>query len=253
MPSPQSKGMGLARVLSKLGYCSRSEAWRLIQSGRVRVNGAVIRDPEHRTRRGSDRIEVDCQPIHAERKIYLMLNKPRGLVTTTADEQGRPTVFECLATTGELPRVFPVGRLDKASEGLLLLTNDTGWAARIADPTSHLHKTYHVQVDCVADAALLRRMETGVAESGEVLKAKRVSILRRGEKNSWLEIVLDEGRNRHIRRLLAALSVNVLRLVRVSIGPLQLGGLPKGESRALTAGEVQALAGRELRTNSGRC
>jgi len=227
----------------------------VIQAGRVRVNGLVQRDPERFVSPDHDRIEVDGKPIRAGRKIYLMLNKPRGLVTSAADEQGRATVYECLkelggratkglevkSPDGYLPRVFPVGRLDKASEGLLLFTNDSKWADEITAPESHLDKTYHVQVDCLADDSLTRRMTEGVNSEGEHLAAKRVKLLRHGEKNSWLEIVLDEGRNRHIRRLLAALGIEVLRLLRVAIGPLQLGSLVKGETRVLTEAEVAAL------------
>jgi 23S rRNA pseudouridine2605 synthase len=178
----------------------------MIEAGRVRINGVVHRDPEMRVETGRDRIEVDGRMVRGEQKLYLMLNKPRSLITTTSDEQGRATVFSCFENEN-LPRVFPVGRLDKASEGLLLFTNDTSWAARITDPTSHLDKTYHVQADCLADDGLARRIEAGVSEGGDWLKAKRVSVLRTGEKNSWLEIVLDEGKNRHIRRLLAALGL----------------------------------------------
>jgi 23S rRNA pseudouridine2605 synthase len=184
---------------------------------------------------------VEEQAVRAEPKVYLMLNKPRGLVTTASDEQGRATVLECLAGA-KLPFVSPVGRLDKASEGLLLFTNDTAWAARITDPASHLEKTYHVQVDCLADDTLVRRLQEGVNADGDVLAAKRVRVLRQGTKNSWLETVLDEGRNRHIRRLLAAFGVEVVRLVRVAVGPLELGPLAKGAFRALTPAEVLALA-----------
>lgn len=237
---PAGHGSGLARALSKLGFCSRSEAWKLIQAGRVRVNGVLRRDPQGRVDFQRDRIEVDQQAIREEAKVYLMLNKPRGLVTTTADEKGRGTVFECLADKG-LPFVAPVGRLDKASEGLLFFTNDTAWAARITAPESHLDKTYHVQVDCVADEELARRIQAGTDLEGDFLAAKSVRVLREGTRNSWLEIVLDEGRNRHIRRLLAALGVAVRRLVRVAIGSVPLGNLPKGEFRRLTREEVMRL------------
>lgn len=239
---PAGESGGLARALSKLGYCSRSQARGLIQAGRVRVNGVPRRDPEWRVNLERDRLQVDEQAVRGEAKVYLMLNKPRGLVTTAADEQGRETVFECLAGKG-LPFVAPVGRLDKASEGLLLLTNDTAWAARITAPESHLDKTYHVQVDCLADEDLARRIQAGAEAEGELLAARRVSVLRQGTRNSWLEIVLDEGRNRHIRRLLAALGVGVMRLVRVTIGPLPLGDLAKGQFRHLTSSEVRNLAG----------
>jgi 23S rRNA pseudouridine2605 synthase len=228
--------------LSKLGFCSRSQARILIEDGRVRVNGVLQRDPEGRVDWQRDRIEVNEQAIRQETKVYLMLNKPRGLVTTAADDQGRGTVFERLAGKG-LPFVGAVGRLDKASEGLLLFTNDTAWAARMTAPESHLDKTYHVQVDCLADYELAQRIQAGSTVEGEFLGAKNVRVLRQGTRNTWIEIVLDEGRNRHIRRLLATLGISVLRLVRVTIGPVPLGNLPKGEFRRLTREEVIALSG----------
>lgn len=236
----QSPSCGLSRALSKLGYCSRREAGELIKAGRVGVNGSVQRDPERRVALGQDRIEVDGRAVRRGEKIYLMLNKPRGLVTTASDEKGRETVFQCLAGHA-LPFVSPVGRLDKASEGLLLFTNDTAWGAEITSPESRLEKTYHVQVDCLADETLTQRLAQGVAVDGDFLSAKRAGVLRRGTRNSWLEIVLDEGKNRHIRRLLEALDVQVLRLVRIAIGPLQLGSLAKGEFRFLTGTEVALL------------
>ena len=238
-PANQSRRVGLARALSKLGYCSRSQAFALIRAGRVTLNGAVHRDPESPVSLDRDRILVDGQALAAAAPVYLMLNKPRGLVTTAADEKGRRTVYDCLPA--DLPWLAPVGRLDKASEGLLLLTNDSEWAARIAAPETHLDKTYHVQVGAIADAVLLRAMEKGVSSGGELLRAKRAAVLRSGQRNSWLEVVLDEGKNRHIRRLLAALGVEVLRLIRVAIGPLLLDDLAKGSYRALTAEEKAAL------------
>jgi 23S rRNA pseudouridine2605 synthase len=212
----------------------------LIQSGQVRVNGVVQRDAEKRMDLQRDRIEVDGQAVRAAARVYLMLNKPRGLVTTASDEKGRATVFRCLDDHG-LPFVTPVGRLDQASEGLLLFTNDTAWAARITEPTSRMDKTYHVQVNCVTDDRLLQRMRKGATADGELLTAKSARLLRRGDRNSWLELVLDEGKNRHIRRLLGALDVEVLRLVRIAIGPLVLGNLAKGKFRLLTATEVESL------------
>ena len=186
-----------------------------------------------------DRIEVDGRPLAARKKIYYVLNKPRGAVTTAADEKGRSTVYAYL---GEgLPWVAPVGRLDKASEGLLLLTNDSEWSARVLAPDTHVEKTYHVQVGTVLDATLLDSMRKGVQAEGDFLRAKSARILRGGAHNTWLEIVLDEGRNRHIRRMLAQLNVEVLRLVRVAIGPLTLGELPKGSLRPLTSAEKRGL------------
>jgi 23S rRNA pseudouridine2605 synthase len=232
--------VGLARALSKLGYCSRSRATELIGAGRVKLNGTLRRDPETAVHLGKDRIEIDGQPVQGSSKIYLALNKPRGVVTTAADEKGRETVYAYLQEG--LPWIAPVGRLDKASQGLLLLTNDSEWAARITAPETHLDKTYHVQVSGVARETLLQALQNGIrAGDGEFLRVKNVRVLRHGEHNSWLEIVLDEGKNRHIRRMLEELKIEVLRLVRVAIGPLALGDLAKGATRALDEKEKQAL------------
>ncbi|WP_266160320.1 pseudouridine synthase [Dyella silvatica] len=232
---------GLARVLSKLGVCSRSQAERAVRDGRVSVDGRIVLDPERPADAERQRICLDGQPVAAATRVYLMLNKPRGIVVSAADERGRDTVYDLLDRAG-LPWLGPVGRLDKASEGLLLLSNDSVWAARLTEPKHHVDKTYHVQVDCIPDAALLERLTAGVTEQGEQLLAKRVALLRSGEKNAWLEIVLDEGRNRHIRRLLEAHRISVLRLIRVAVGSLALGELAKGQWRHLTADEVIALS-----------
>lgn len=234
----------MARVLSKRGLCSRTQATEWIGAGRVQVDGRVVRDPEFPTVAGRHRIAVDGHGLdEAPRKrLHLMLNKPRGLVTTLRDEQGHDTVYRCF-DGADLGFIAPVGRLDKASEGLLLFTNDPEWAARITSPDSGPDKTYHVQVDCIPDASMLAAMQSGVACEGERLRVKSAQLLRAGGKNAWLEIVLDEGRNRQIRRLLAAFDVGVLRLVRIAIGPLQLDDLAKGQWRELTAEEVAALGG----------
>lgn len=234
------KHVGLARAISKLGYCSRSRAMELIRAGKVRLNGNAVRNPEAPVRLEKDHIEVQGKPLRGAENIYLMVNKPPGLVTTAADEKGRDTVYSLLPR--DLRWVAPVGRLDQASEGLLLFTNDSQWAAAITSPQSHLDKTYHVQIAALADTRLLEKLQRGAEmPDGEVLKAKHVSLLRSGEKNSWLEIVLDEGRNRQIRRMLDALGVEVLRLIRVAIGPLPLGDLPKGAHRELRPEERAAL------------
>lgn len=232
----------LARALSKLGFASRSKARELIRAGHVRVDGRAATDPDLWVDPDRQRIEVDGARVEAARRVYLMLNKPRGLVTTASDEKGRPTVFQCIDDPA-LPQLFPVGRLDRASEGLLLFTNDTQWADRILDPRTHLDKVYHVQIDRVADPALLRRIVEGVrTDTGEVLAARCARALRAGRSKSWIEVVLDEGKNRQIRRILEALDVEVLRLVRVAIGPLELGELGKGEFRELTEAERDALS-----------
>jgi 23S rRNA pseudouridine2605 synthase len=216
----------------------------LIRAGRVRLNAAIRRDPETPVHLGRDQIEVDGQAVRPAGKLYLMMNKPRGIVTTASDEKGRQTVYDLLpASLRQKDRwLAPVGRLDKASEGLLLLTNDSQWAARITDPRSHLDKTYHVQIAALAGDGLLRALANGVSSDGELLRTKRATILRQGGRNSWLEIVLDEGKNRHIRRMFEAQRIEVLRLIRVAIGPLPLRDLVKGATRALTGAEVQQLA-----------
>ncbi|MBZ9962630.1 rRNA pseudouridine synthase [Mesorhizobium sp. B292B1B] len=239
---PASTGVSLNRALSKLGLCSRTQAERLIADGRVRVGGKIARNASLRVDMKRDRIVVDGEEIFAERKVYLMLNKPRGLVTTRDDPLERDTVYACLEGL-DLPFVSPVGRLDKASEGLLLMTNDTRFANRLMDPASHLPKTYHVQIGTVPDAAVLEALRAGVRVDGETLSANSIELLRSGGRTAWLEIVLDEGRNRHIRRLLAAHGIEVKRLIRVAIGRLPLGDLAKGTARHLTPDELALLAG----------
>lgn len=242
MPSDKSRKVGLARALSKLGYSSRSQAAALIGAGRVTLNGTTRRDPETPTSTERDRITVDGVLIKAASSIYLMMNKPRGLITTTSDEKGRDTIYSLLDQGQSWTWLAPVGRLDKASEGLLLLTNHSEWASCITAPATHLPKTYHVQVGSIVNEDVIHAIEQGVrSDDGEHLRALSCRLLRTGEKNCWLEITLDEGKNRHIRRMLAALKLEVLRLIRVSIGPLELGNLPKGKYRQLTSEEKATL------------
>jgi 23S rRNA pseudouridine2605 synthase len=232
--------ISLARALSKLGYTSRSQARPLIEAGHVSVNGTTIKDPEKRIDIERDRVSVDGQAVTLESYVYVMLHKPAGVVTTRSDEKGRPTVFELLSDA-ELPHLSAVGRLDLDSEGLLLFTNDTRWADRIAAPEGHVDKVYHVQVDRVPDFELLEAMQKGVKDRGDVLKAKKVEVLELSDRDAWLAIVLDEGKNRQIRRMLAALGVHVLRLKRMAIGSVKLGKLKPGEFRMLAPEEVKAL------------
>ena len=219
---------------------SRTAATAWVHEGRVQVNGRVVRDAEFPVRREVDRITIDGQGAARAARVVLMLNKPRGLVTTTSDEQGRATVYQCFAAA-DLPWLAPVGRLDQASEGLLLFSNDPDWAARLANPATGPDKTYHVQIDQLPSAALLQKLARGVLLEGERLGAKSARCLRSGARHAWLEIVLAEGRNRQIRRLLGACDVTVLRLVRVRIGVLPLGELPKGGWRLLSEHEIAAL------------
>ncbi len=243
MPAPSEKRTGLARAMSKLGFCSRSRAVELIRMGKVSVNRAVRTNPEFPVVLSRDVIVMDHASINQAAHVYLMLNKPRGIVTSASDELGRETVFDCLADA-KLPHLSPVGRLDKASEGLLLFTNDNAWADAVTNPDTHLDKTYHVHVSGIVDENLLARFKRGIDDGGERLSAKNVSVLRVGEKNTWLEFILDEGRNRHIRRMLDAFEIEVLRLMRVAIGTLQLGELPKGKWRELTRAEMESLRSR---------
>jgi 23S rRNA pseudouridine2605 synthase len=253
-----ARRIGLARRLSKLGICSRSEAERWVRAGRLRVDGQATRNPEFPTIDGQ-RIELDGTLIGQSAPLYLMLNKPRGLTTSTADEQGRATVYDCLQpdriwsecgagpVSDTLPWLAPVGRLDRASEGLLLFCNDPEWAAAITD--GDCIKTYHVRIERLADAELLARLHAGIVDRGERLQVVSAEVLRPNAdgRSRWLALSLDEGRNRHIRRLLAALGMEVQRLIRVRIGALQLGELPKGRWRALSAVEVDALRGGTFR------
>jgi len=245
--------VSLARALSKLGYCSRTQAQSLILDQRVRVDGRLAAHPGLRIDPARARILVDGQPVAAERRVYLMVNKPRGMVTTTSDPEGRQTVYACLEDL-DLPFIAPVGRLDKASEGLLLMSNDTRWAQRILDPASGVAKTYHVQIDAIPDDAFMARLRSGAVDGGEELSTKAATLLRHGDRNAWIEMVIDEGRNRQIRRIVEAAGAQVLRLVRVGIGSLALGDLAKGATRALRPEELAlplagcpAPAGKTLR------
>ncbi len=217
------------------------------------MRGRVCRDPETPVYDSHAEIAVDGKAVRQRKRIYIMLNKPRGVITTASDEKGRETVYTVLsrqsATRGEADKekesklwIAPVGRLDQASEGLLLLTNDSEWAAKIAAPETHLRKTYHVQISSIAGEEFLEALLRGVeTKEGVLLQAKGVRRLRSGDKNSWLEIVLDEGKNRQIRRMMESMGVEVLRLVRVAVGPLLLGNLGKGDYRPLTNDERRML------------
>ena len=214
------------------------------------LNGQARCDPETPVQLERDRIAVDGHAVVSNVKVYLMMNKPRGIVTTASDEKGRDTVYTVLNRAIQSGKarlqsslwIAPVGRLDKASEGLLLLTNDSEWGARVTAPETHLEKTYHVQIGKIAGQSLPELLMAAVrTDDGEALRANRARVLRTGQKNCWLEIVLDEGKNRQIRRMLDALGIEVLRLVRVAIGPLPLGDLAKGDVRRLTTSEKQLL------------
>ena len=239
MSAVRQRRFGLARALSKLGYCSRSQAASLIRRGRVRLNGKIRRDPETPTNPERDIFEVDGKLVAQSEKIYLIVNKPPGFVTTASDEKGRKTVYDLLDKT--LPWLGPVGRLDQASEGLLLFTNDPEWSAALLAPASHVTKTYHVQIEGMIHDSQVSSLTRGVNNDAGLMKVLRAEVLRRGSRNTWLEITLDEGKNRQIRRMMNTLGFEVLRLIRVSIGPVVLGTLAKGACRPLTKDEKAQL------------
>jgi 23S rRNA pseudouridine2605 synthase len=235
----RADAVSLARALSKLGHCSRAEGERLVTAGRVSVDGRVIRDVAYRVDVRRARIAVDGAPVRAPERIYLALNKPRGVVTTAADERGRRTVHDLLPAG--LDRVNAVGRLDLESEGLLLFTNDTRWAERVVSPTSHVDKVYEVQLDRPIDDEALQQTMAGVdTGTAGVLRFRLARRLRR--TGHWVEVVLDEGRNRQIRRVLEALGYRIERLIRTRIGTVELGDLESGAVRRLTAEEAASLS-----------
>jgi 23S rRNA pseudouridine2605 synthase len=217
----------LQRLISKKGIASRKEATQMILEGLVKVNGQICLMPT----KGFDPrvlIEISGQKAISAAKFYLALHKPQGLVVTRSDEKGRPTVYDCLIDW-QGPLLQAVGRLDLASEGLLLFTNDHLWAEKLTNPTTHLKKIYHVQVTPIPDKNTLDKLSNGIMlEEQKTLPAK-FEIIRTGDKNAWLGIELIEGRNRQIRKMLESVGIDVLRLIRVQIGKLELGELPKGK------------------------
>ena len=242
---PKQGAHGVARVISKRGYCSRSQAEKLVREGHVILRGKPVRDPESPAYE-NDEILVDGVPVTASEFVYFAMNKPRGIVTTASDEKGRKTVMDLFREQYSkmypgkpMPHIAPVGRLDAASEGLLLFTNDTAWADRALTDASHL-KIYRVQVKGKPSATELTQMESGFnvpprvfGESEEFMHAERVILHSEGDKNCWLEITLSEGKNREIRRMLAHLGYEVMRLMRIQFDKYTLGDLKPGEIRAI--------------------
>ncbi len=236
----------LARALSKLGVTSRAQARAWIEAGRVTVNGRLLTDPESRVDLDQDRIVIDGEPTAPAPRAYFMMHKPKGVVTTRSDEHGRRTVYDVL--TSAAPEwadawLFPVGRLDRDSSGLLLLTNDTRWSARVASPEAGIPKTYHVRVLPPITAQDLDRLASGVPLADGPAVPLAVSVVRRSARGTWIEVTLTEGRNREIRRMCARLGYRVETLVRIRIGGVALGELRPGEVRPLTPSEVRLAAG----------
>jgi pseudouridine synthase len=222
----------LERVLSKAGIGSRTEARKWIAGGRVRVNGRVVRDPDHWIDLQRDRVAFDGKPIGKTERVYLLFYKPKGYLTTLRDPQGRPTIYDLLPNKQYL---FPVGRLDLETSGLLILTNDTAFAERLTNPDYKVPKTYLVKASKPMTDDDLDALRRGV-ELRDGLT--RPAIVHRLTANKF-EITITEGRNRQVRRMIEHLEAKVLKLVRVAIGPIRIGDLKIGEARELTKLEIK--------------
>jgi len=228
----------LNKYLAHAGVASRRRCEALIRAGRVTIDGQVVRELGTRVEPGQQ-VAVDGQPIRAERQVYWLVNKPRGFLCTNHDPARRPLAIQLLPQVTQ--RIYTVGRLDEASEGLLLLTNDGELANRLMHPRFGVEKTYLVQVAGTPTHEDVQKLLTGIWLSDGHVRARRVKREKRQGDSSWLRIVLNEGKNREIRRMLARLGHKVVRLKRIAIGPIQIGLLPAGKARRLTRTELAAL------------
>jgi 23S rRNA pseudouridine2605 synthase len=234
----------LERVLSKAGLGSRTEARKWIGAGRVKVNGKLIQAPDHWVDLARDKVTLDGQPVKAREKIYLLLYKPTGYITTFKDPDGRPTVYDLIQDLiSDAGRwVVPVGRLDQDTSGLLLLTSDTQFAERVTNPDYKVPKTYLVKASTLLSDQQLQQLRDGVVLSDGPTQPAQVTRVRDSAKYSFIEITIREGRNRQVRRMMEAIGSKVLKLVRTAIGGLRIGDLPIGRYRELTPAEVTLLA-----------
>lgn len=251
MKLPESKRplKTLERVLSKAGIGSRTEARQWIAEGRVAVNGKPVRNPDQWVDLERDRVSFDGKPLREERKVYLLLYKPKGYLTTYKDPEGRPTVYDLLPDVKQW--VFPAGRLDQDTSGLLLLTNDTQFGDYITSPASHVPKTYLVKSASLLTETDLAALRGGVELSDGMTRPAEVARVRDGASKSFIEITITEGRNRQVRRMIEAVGSRVLKLVRTRIGPIAIGSLEIGKHRVLSVAEVTELGGK-LITNVRR-
>jgi 23S rRNA pseudouridine2605 synthase len=227
----------LERVLSKAGLGSRTEARSWVHAGRVTVNGRATQNPDQWVDMERDRVRFDGQPLESRERVYVLLYKPPGYLTTYKDPEGRPTVYDLIKDVGTF--LSPVGRLDLDTSGLLLMTNDNRLAERVTNPESHVPKTYLVKASPALSDEQLQRLRDGIALSDGPTRPATVT---RGRDSETFEIVLTEGRNRQVRRMVEALDAHVLELVRVKLGPIAIGTLPIGKWRKLTRAEVAALS-----------
>lgn len=231
----------LERVLSKSGLGSRTDARSWIAAGRARVNGQVVRNPDHWVDLERDKVSFDGKPLAKQKPVYLLLYKPKGYLTTYRDPEGRPTIYDLLP---EVDRwVVPVGRLDLDTSGLLLLTNDTQFAERMTNPDYKVPKTYLVKASTYLADDQLDLLRNGIELKDGPTRPARVTRIREAGGKTVFEITITEGRNRQVRRMVEALDSKVLKLVRVAIGPLRIGDLQVGKTRELTPEEVRQLTG----------
>jgi len=235
-------------VISKAGLGSRTQARSWIHAGRVRVNGRMVENPDHWIDFDADRVEFDGKPLQARAKLYLLLHKPTGYITTFKDPEGRPTVYELL--TGVDTFVSPVGRLDLDTSGLLMLTNDTQFAERLTNPEFHIAKTYLATCAGRFSDTDIERLRNGVELSDGPTRPARVRRVRESAESTQLEIVLTEGRNRQVRRMVEAIGSEVQELLRLKIGPVGIGDLEIGKWRELSPRELEALGGPAVRPQS---
>jgi pseudouridine synthase len=230
----------LQKILAQAGIASRREAEKMILAGRVRVNGKVVTQLGTQADPEKDKITADGKPISiVAEKVYYLFHKPENVMVTRHDPQGRPTIYDYLKGINE--RVNPVGRLDFDSEGLVLLTNDGDLHARLIHPRHEVPKTYQVKISGRLTPEKLKKLREGVDIGGYVTQPCTANIFKENPHNCWIEIQLTEGKNRQVRRMMEALGHNVLRLVRVGIGPLRLRDLKKGAWRPLTRSEIAAI------------
>lgn len=233
----QNRGkVPLERALSKLGAASRSQTREWVRSGRLKVNGRTVMDPQFPVTPETDKFSIDGKPITRDPWITIMLNKPGSVVTTRSDEKGRRTVFDLLPP--DLKNLHPVGRLDMATTGLLILTNDTRLSSWLTDPANAIVRVYSVTVKGCVTPAELARAAAGVLDAGELLKPSSIKLRKSSGRETHLMVELTEGKNREIRRLFEAIGHEVTALKRVAFGTLTLGDLEQGDFRRLSRGEV---------------